>query len=159
MAAPDLELSTMAVVLLFIATLILLCAIACLVQCGRVKRAGGAASTKCAAAGAGTRTPMAPVSDERYPFYAMTVKEILSLTDWHPHQHLLADGKLINLTADPAAGTRRGKGRRPARAPRRRDADEEEREKERSALHGACARAVSEVLGRGGGAVVEKVMR
>jgi hypothetical protein len=104
MAAPDLELSTMAVVLLFIATLILLCAIACLVQCGRVKRAGGAASTKCAAAGAGTRTPMAPVSDEGYPFYAMTVKEILSLTDWHPHQHLLADGKLINLTADPAAG-------------------------------------------------------
>ena len=99
MAAPgDDELSTLALVLLSVAALILLCAVGCAAQCWRVKRAGGAAQTGGAAGGAGTRTPMAPVSDERYPFYAMSVKEILALEDWRPHQHMLADGKLVNLT-------------------------------------------------------------
>ena len=46
---------------------------------------------------------MQPVSAESYPFYAMTVKDLLALKEWRPHQHLLADNKLVNLTENPAA--------------------------------------------------------
>ena len=89
-----------AIALCVVAGVVLCCAVACVAQCRRVKSQGGAKTQE---GGAGTRTPLAPVSPETYPFYAMRVKDLMELTEWLPHQKLLAAGKLINLGADPTA--------------------------------------------------------
>ena len=37
---------------------------------------------------------------ERYPFYAMSVPDLLEMDTWRPHQDLLMDGKLKRCEAD-----------------------------------------------------------
>ena len=37
---------------------------------------------------------------ERYPFYAMSVPDVLKLEHWRPHQELLADGLLKQCTSE-----------------------------------------------------------
>ena len=51
----------------------------------------------------GDRTALKPVVPEQYPFYAIPVEELLNLTQWVPHQKLLAQKKLVNLTDSPVA--------------------------------------------------------
>ena len=53
----------------------------------------------------GAREALSPVVPEHYPFYAIEVETLLALDEWKPHQTLLGEGKLINLTASKEAST------------------------------------------------------
>ena len=44
-----------------------------------------------------------PSNCSQYPFYAIPVDELLGLAHWVPHQKLLAENKLVNLTKTPVA--------------------------------------------------------
>ena len=51
----------------------------------------------------GVREALVPVTKESYPFYAVPVTTLLELDRWVPHQELLKQGKLLNLTETTTA--------------------------------------------------------
>ena len=45
-------------------------------------------------------TDVAASTTARYPFFAIKITDLLALDKWRPHQDLLAEGKMVEMTVE-----------------------------------------------------------